>query len=229
MVLFLFLLNNFRNQRSERCILSNGFFFVFTQILCVLFFYFEWINRSPIFEMMVYFFVHFLLTSDDLFCIWFAENRYKHEAMVDGEPVLFEILDTCPKVVLYIFTCYFFFFHFVHLYRKIHQPFELIYGVIFNFALRFFLFFFSLSLGKICFTDGGKWNHKHSIRRNSMGWWNIIGVLDNWSAIVQLHKTGKNWNPVRHSVFIGGKQSRHDPLAASELRGGRYSGQRFWL
>lgn len=27
-----------------------------------------------------------------------AENRYKHEAMVDGEPVLFEILDTCPKV-----------------------------------------------------------------------------------------------------------------------------------
>lgn len=27
-----------------------------------------------------------------------TENRYKHEAMVDGEPVLFEILDTCPKV-----------------------------------------------------------------------------------------------------------------------------------
>lgn len=27
------------------------------------------------------------------------ENRYKHEAMVDGEPILFEILDTCPKVV----------------------------------------------------------------------------------------------------------------------------------
>ncbi|XP_055909530.1 ras-related and estrogen-regulated growth inhibitor isoform X2 [Eupeodes corollae] len=26
-----------------------------------------------------------------------AENRYKHEALVDGEPVLFEILDTCPK------------------------------------------------------------------------------------------------------------------------------------
>ncbi|BFF98980.1 ras-related and estrogen-regulated growth inhibitor [Drosophila madeirensis] len=26
-----------------------------------------------------------------------TENRYKHEAMVDGEPVLFEILDTCPK------------------------------------------------------------------------------------------------------------------------------------
>lgn len=26
------------------------------------------------------------------------ENRYRHEAMVDGEPVLFEILDTCPKV-----------------------------------------------------------------------------------------------------------------------------------
>lgn len=29
-----------------------------------------------------------------------TENRYKHEAMVDGEPVLFEILDTCPKVEL---------------------------------------------------------------------------------------------------------------------------------
>ncbi|XP_046808542.1 ras-related and estrogen-regulated growth inhibitor [Lucilia cuprina] len=27
-----------------------------------------------------------------------TENRYKHEALVDGEPVLFEILDTCPKV-----------------------------------------------------------------------------------------------------------------------------------
>lgn len=26
-----------------------------------------------------------------------AENRYKHEALVDGEPVLFEILDTCPR------------------------------------------------------------------------------------------------------------------------------------
>lgn len=26
-----------------------------------------------------------------------AENRYKHEAMVESEPVLFEILDTCPK------------------------------------------------------------------------------------------------------------------------------------
>ncbi|XP_071439829.1 ras-related and estrogen-regulated growth inhibitor [Hetaerina americana] len=26
-----------------------------------------------------------------------SENRYKHEVLVDGEPVLFEILDTCPK------------------------------------------------------------------------------------------------------------------------------------
>lgn len=26
-----------------------------------------------------------------------AENRYKYEVLVDGEPVLFEILDTCPK------------------------------------------------------------------------------------------------------------------------------------
>ncbi|XP_012279527.1 ras-related and estrogen-regulated growth inhibitor isoform X2 [Orussus abietinus] len=26
-----------------------------------------------------------------------AENRYKHEVLVDGEPVLFEILDSCPK------------------------------------------------------------------------------------------------------------------------------------
>lgn len=29
----------------------------------------------------------------------YTENRYKHEAMVNGEPVLFEILDTCPKVI----------------------------------------------------------------------------------------------------------------------------------
>ena len=27
-----------------------------------------------------------------------VENRYKYEVLVDGEPVLFEILDTCPKV-----------------------------------------------------------------------------------------------------------------------------------
>jgi len=26
-----------------------------------------------------------------------TENRYKHEAMINGEPVIFEILDTCPK------------------------------------------------------------------------------------------------------------------------------------
>ncbi|XP_051170344.1 ras-related and estrogen-regulated growth inhibitor isoform X1 [Leptopilina boulardi] len=26
-----------------------------------------------------------------------SENRYKHEVLVDGEPILFEILDTCPK------------------------------------------------------------------------------------------------------------------------------------
>ncbi|XP_076338583.1 ras-related and estrogen-regulated growth inhibitor isoform X1 [Tachypleus tridentatus] len=27
-----------------------------------------------------------------------TENRYKNEMMVDGEPVIFEVLDTCPKV-----------------------------------------------------------------------------------------------------------------------------------
>ncbi|XP_014487065.1 PREDICTED: ras-related and estrogen-regulated growth inhibitor isoform X2 [Dinoponera quadriceps] len=26
-----------------------------------------------------------------------SETRYKHEVLVDGEPILFEILDTCPK------------------------------------------------------------------------------------------------------------------------------------
>uniref|UniRef100_A0A023F4H7 small monomeric GTPase n=1 Tax=Triatoma infestans TaxID=30076 RepID=A0A023F4H7_TRIIF len=26
-----------------------------------------------------------------------ADMRYKHEVLVDGEPILFEILDTCPK------------------------------------------------------------------------------------------------------------------------------------
>lgn len=30
----------------------------------------------------------------------FSETRYKHEILVDGEPVLFEICDTCPKVSL---------------------------------------------------------------------------------------------------------------------------------
>lgn len=30
--------------------------------------------------------------------ILYTENRYKHEAMINGEPVIFEILDTCPKV-----------------------------------------------------------------------------------------------------------------------------------
>ncbi|CAG7716149.1 unnamed protein product [Allacma fusca] len=29
-----------------------------------------------------------------------SENRYKHEMMVDGEPVIFEILDTCPKTYI---------------------------------------------------------------------------------------------------------------------------------
>ncbi|KAG5305644.1 RERG inhibitor, partial [Acromyrmex insinuator] len=28
-----------------------------------------------------------------------SETRYKHEVLVDGEPILFEILDTCPKVI----------------------------------------------------------------------------------------------------------------------------------
>lgn len=28
----------------------------------------------------------------------FTDMRYKNEVMVDGEPILFEILDTCPKV-----------------------------------------------------------------------------------------------------------------------------------
>lgn len=30
---------------------------------------------------------------------YFLETRYKHEVLVDGEPILFEILDTCPKVI----------------------------------------------------------------------------------------------------------------------------------
>lgn len=34
--------------------------------------------------------------------VFIAENRYKHEAMVDGEPILFEILDTCPKVLVHV-------------------------------------------------------------------------------------------------------------------------------
>ena len=28
-----------------------------------------------------------------------TETRYKHEILVDGEPILFEICDTCPKVI----------------------------------------------------------------------------------------------------------------------------------
>lgn len=27
-----------------------------------------------------------------------TDSKYKHEALLDGEPILFEILDTCPKV-----------------------------------------------------------------------------------------------------------------------------------
>lgn len=44
--------------------------------------------------------------------LFIAENRYKHEAMVDSEPVLFEILDTCPKVrryrrnYVYVYICF---------------------------------------------------------------------------------------------------------------------------
>lgn len=37
-----------------------------------------------------------------------TDSRYKHEVLVDGEPVLFEILDTCPKVqnfFAYNLTC----------------------------------------------------------------------------------------------------------------------------
>lgn len=33
---------------------------------------------------------------------FFAENRYKHEAMVDNEPVLFEVLDISTKVSLVV-------------------------------------------------------------------------------------------------------------------------------
>lgn len=33
-----------------------------------------------------------------IYFLCFSDNRYKHEVLVDGEPVLFEILDTCPKV-----------------------------------------------------------------------------------------------------------------------------------
>ncbi|XP_026474746.1 ras-related and estrogen-regulated growth inhibitor [Ctenocephalides felis] len=29
-----------------------------------------------------------------------SENRYRHETLVEGEPMLFEILDTCPKTVM---------------------------------------------------------------------------------------------------------------------------------
>lgn len=39
-----------------------------------------------------------------IFSNLFLETRYKHEVMVDGEPILFEILDTCPKVSTYILT-----------------------------------------------------------------------------------------------------------------------------
>ena len=38
----------------------------------------------------------FWFTADDIYST--SENRYKHEAMINGEPVIFEILDTCPKV-----------------------------------------------------------------------------------------------------------------------------------
>ena len=34
---------------------------------------------------------------------FYLENRYKHEAMINNEAVLFEILDSCPKVVYRFF------------------------------------------------------------------------------------------------------------------------------
>lgn len=39
-----------------------------------------------------------------IFSNLFLETRYKHEVMVDGEPILFEILDTCPKVSMYMYS-----------------------------------------------------------------------------------------------------------------------------
>lgn len=35
------------------------------------------------------------------FFLFISENKYKHEVLVDGEPILFEILDTCPKVIFF--------------------------------------------------------------------------------------------------------------------------------
>lgn len=46
---------------------------------------------------------------------YIAENRYKHEAMVEGEPVLFELLDTCPKVSELSCQCVYTHTH-IHLY-----------------------------------------------------------------------------------------------------------------
>lgn len=36
-----------------------------------------------------------------IFYMCVTENRYKYEAMVDSEPILFEILDACPQVILF--------------------------------------------------------------------------------------------------------------------------------
>lgn len=43
-----------------------------------------------LFNNYFYFFLYFFLP--------FADSKYKHEVLLDGEPILFEILDTCPKV-----------------------------------------------------------------------------------------------------------------------------------
>lgn len=62
---------------------NEPYFHVYTIQIC----------RSIIFSFIVSSFIHAIC-----FIYKYIENRYKHEAMVDSEPVLFEILDTCPKV-----------------------------------------------------------------------------------------------------------------------------------
>lgn len=58
-------------------------------------------NRIESYKFSFGFRISFLHFSSFCFSsfLFFSENRYKHEVLVDGEPILFEILDTCPKVI----------------------------------------------------------------------------------------------------------------------------------
>lgn len=99
--------------------------------------------------------------------LFITENRYKHEAMVDAEPVLFEILDTCPKVSRYFRVGVNFFLNFPFCVKTINYRLSCVIPVhcvdrtlILTFSILFFV------LGDVwvrarVLSDGGQRDYKH--------------------------------------------------------------------